>query len=245
MRAPRLRSDNIYGSGSIRTMNRKALHLGFRCSWAGPGRWVAAFVLSALAMASAVPSLRAARLTAPRAKVMSFSPEELELGATAITVSERSEPMRMQFADSGFRQTPVVAAADISPRHGPIATSLDAAITVSAIQTWRFEEREKSADDLVTRIDATHRALNALASQRPVLRSDEAQNAFNSALRGAENAEQRLRQSLQAARAASAADWNLARSAVSADFVLYANAVSEAEAAMAAGSAEDSGKKLG
>lgn len=204
-----------------------------------------AFVSIVMAVATVGPSLRAARLTAPRVKITRFAPEELELGATAIAVSERSEPMRLQFADSGWRPTSAMAAADVSPRRGPIATSLDAAITVSAIQTWRFEQREKSADELLTRIDATRRALNALAGQRPVLRSDEAQNAFNAALRGAEEAEQQLRRSLQAARAASDADWNLARSAVSADFSLYANAVAEAEAAMAAGSAEDSGKKLG
>lgn len=226
-------------------MNRKAIHQDHRPSRARAGRFLVAFVLTATAVATSTPSLMAARLAAPRARITSFAPEELELGATAIAVSERSEPMRMQFADSGFRPTSVMAAADVSPRHGPIATSLDATITVSAIQTWRFEQREKLTDDLVTRVDATHRSLNALASQRPVLRSDEAQNAFNSALRGAEDAEQQLRRSLQAARAASEGDWNLARSAVSADFALYANAVSEAEAAMAAGSAEDSGKKLG
>ena len=126
-----------------------------------------------------------------------------------------------------------------------IATSLDAAITVSTIQIWKFDQREKSVSDLATRIDATRRALAVLASQRTTLRSDNAQDAFNSALRGAEDAEQHLQQSLQAARSSSEQDWSRARSAVSADFALYADAVSQAETAMVTGSVEDSGKKLG
>lgn len=210
--------------------------------------FAAMIFLAAVTAATFVPAASAARLAAPRVKVTNFSPEELELGATAIAVSERSEPMRLQFTDSGFRQTPVVAATDVpdvSLRRGPIATSLDAAITVSVIQTWKFDQREKSADDLAARLEATRRALDALAGQRPVLRSDEAQAAFNSALHGTEDAERQLRRSLQSARSSSAQDWSIARSAVSADFAVYAEAVAQAEVAMAAGSAEDSGKKLG
>jgi hypothetical protein len=78
-----------------------------------------------------------------------------------------------------------------------------------------------------------------------VLRDDDAREAFNSALSAAEDAEQQLRRSLQTARAASGQEWNLARSAVAADFTRYAGAVAKAEMAMAAGSTEDSGKKLG
>lgn len=211
---------------------------------------VTALFLGAMGAAILAPvRAHAARLATPRTKAMNlnFSPDELDLGATAIAVSERSEPLRLQFADSGSRGTPIVAAAEgaVSPRRGPIATSLDAVITVSAIQTWRFDQRDKSADDLVTCVDATHRSLETLAGQRSTLRSDEARTAFNTALRAAEDAEQQLRRSLQAARSASEQDWSLARSAVSADFAVYAEAVSQAETAMAAGSTEDSGKRLG
>lgn len=211
----------------------------------GRGRAMTLLFTSAATAAMWALPVQAARLAEPRVKSMSFAPEELELGATAIAVSERSEPLRLQFTDADFRRAPVTAAAEVSPRRGPIATSLDAAITVSTIQIWKFDQREKSVSDLATRIDATRRALAVLASQRTTLRSDNAQDAFNSALRGAEDAEQHLQQSLQAARSSSEQDWSRARSAVSADFALYADAVSQAETAMVTGSVEDSGKKLG
>lgn len=195
--------------------------------------------------ATLAPVQAAVRSVAPRAKVRTFAPEQLDLGATTIAVSDRSEPVYLQFANSDGTSAPIMAAVEVSPRRGPIATSLDATITVSAIQTWRFEQREKSADDLTARLDATHRSLDSLASQRTTLRSDEAQMAFNAALHSAEDAEQQLRRSLQVARAASEQDWSLTRTAVSADFAVYAEAVAQAETAMAAGSTDDSGKKLG
>lgn len=226
--------------------NAKSLGQGARVSRSGR-RASLLIVATALAAGAWTPLAHAARLAAPRVKVTNFAPEELELGATAVAVSERSEPLRLQFADAGTGRTSLLAAAemDVSPRRGPIVTSLDAAVTVNAIQIWRFDQREKSTDELVARVDATHRSLEALASQRPTLRSDNAQEDFNSALRKAEDAEQHLRRSLQAIRSASEQDWSHARSAVSADFAMYADAVSQAEAAMAAGSTEDSGKKLG
>ncbi|HVU25593.1 MAG TPA: hypothetical protein VHE13_15800 [Opitutus sp.] len=207
------------------------------------GRLLAVASLATLFAVTLAP-VQAARLAAPRVKSMNFfAPEELELGATAIAVSDRSEPLLAQFAAP--RHPPTLAAAEVSPMRGPIATSLDATITASAIQAWTFDGRERAAERLAERLDATRRALDALASQRAVLRNDDAREAFNSALRAAEEAEQQLRRSLQATRDASEREWTLARSAVTADFTLYAEAVAKVEMAMAVGSAEDSGKKLG
>jgi hypothetical protein len=243
--------DGIHAGDANPSRLTAAATLGVEAEWLNPPRHRGGYQAGRLAASLAVmvagiltPTAAAARLAAPQVKTMNFfAPEELDLGVTAIAVSDRSEALLARYAPP--RRPQVLAAAELSPTRGPIATSLDATITVSAIQAWGFAGRERALGDLAARLDATHRSLDTLAGQRTLLRNDDAREAFNSALRASEDAEQQLRRSLKAARMASEQDWNLARSAVAADFTLYAEAVAKAETAMAAGTAEDSGKKLG
>lgn len=186
----------------------------------------------------------AALAHSPAVQFLSFGPPpELGLGVTGIGVSERSERLLAQVKTSG-RNSPSLLPAGLAGQ-GPIGAALGANAMASSIQAWAFDSREQLAGEVESRVDASGRAIDALARQGSRLKDSQAGAIFAAAVRASETAEKQLRRSLEAARSAWDRKWGEARTAVAADFTAYAAAVAHVESVMAEGSADSGGQEPG
>lgn len=111
-----------------------------------------------------------------------------------------------------------------------VATTIDTASVAPTIRAGTFEAREQVAADIESRLKNADTALASVRNSSAQM-SAAGRTQFKAAEDDVKDREKALRKSLRAARKASAAEWDAARTQLAADYEAYASAVARVDAA--------------